>query len=178
MKKLLLMLCFFNSTILLAQEIVDLKNNINNTVTKINKEKNTVTKYVTNVQYIKLNNNAGTVKGVFKNKECIKIIRVIGTEYNYIIDEYFLKNEKLIYVSETQNNFEYNDTLATYDYEKIGLHFSGSYWFNDNKEIDEISTGHNRFEGDEADAEKDFLADVKKYLALLKSKSTIKKSND
>jgi hypothetical protein len=175
MKNLLILLCFFNTTTLLAQQIVDLKSSINNTVTKINKEKNTAIKYVSNVQYIKHNNNAGTVKGIFKNKECIKIIRVIGTEYNYIIDEYFLKNEKLIYVSETQNNFEYNDTLATYDYEKIGLHFSGSYWFNNNKEIDEISTGHNRFEGDEAEAEKDFLADVKQYLALLKSKSTIPK---
>jgi hypothetical protein len=175
MKNLLILVCFFNSTTLLAQEIVDLKTSINNTVTKINKEKNTAIKYVSNVQYIKYNNNAGAVKGVFKNKECIKIIRVIGTEYNYIIDEYFLKNEKLIYVSEVQNNFEYNDTLAAYDYEKIGLHFSGSYWFNNNKEIDEISTGHNRFEGDEAEAEKDFLADVKQYLALLKSKSTIPK---
>jgi hypothetical protein len=178
MKNLLLVVFIFVSKLLLAQQPEVLKNNINNKVVKINNEKNTTIKYLAEVQYINHNKNAGTVKGIFKNNACIKIIRFIGTEYNYIIDEYFLEKGKLIYVSEIQNNFEYNDSTSTYNYEKIGLHFNGSYWFSNNKEIDEISTGHNRFEGDDADAEKDFLADVKKYLVLLNSKFSIKKNND
>lgn len=75
-----------------------------------------------------------------------------------------------MYVNENETMFEYDDSTHDFKYNKLNTIFSGKYWFWNGGLIDEISTGHNRFENNKEDAEQEFLTLQKKYTLLLYKK--------
>jgi len=168
-------ICFFLFLLpqcLFAQtDIGSTKKQIRSTVEMINKEKKYTNVYLDQLQFSKnITDGGGSITGYFKNIKLVKVVRWIGLSYGFIVDEFYLDNDKLIFVHESENTFNYNDTTGEFDYDNIAVKFNGRYWFSNNKMIDVVSSGHNRFESDKADAEKDFLADIKNYSALLNKK--------
>ncbi|MGG9970816.1 hypothetical protein ACQ33O_03385 [Ferruginibacter sp. SUN002] len=167
----LLCLLLLISTTLFAQRKDSVKNSIRLKVEAINKEKNYKTISLDQLQFMENGSDGGgSVTGYFKDNRLVKIVRWIGVSYGFFVDEFYLDKDKLIFVHDIENMFEYNDSTGEINYRAIVMGFDGRYWFNAGRKIDESSLGHNRFDGDEANAEKEFLADVKKYIPLLYKK--------
>ena len=47
------------------------------------------------------------------------------------------------------------------------MHFEGNFYFDNNKILDHVTLGHNRFENDSNDPEKEFLETADYYKAFL-----------
>jgi hypothetical protein len=91
----------------------------------------------------------------------------IGLSNAVIIRNYYFKNNKLLFVREEEYLYEVDDA-GNINKEKLSRKpgFVGKYYFRKGKIIDEESLGHNRFEDEKNDAEKEYLGLAKKYLNL------------
>ncbi len=118
-----------------------------------------------------MTDGGGLLTGIFnKNKEIKKIeVRVSKStgvqEYNF-----YLKDEKPILILDRFKRFAYNEKSNEFDYSNFDGGFSGTYLFKNNKLIDHISLGHNRFEDDQIDIEETFLNEIKYYVDLIKKR--------
>jgi hypothetical protein len=112
----------------------------------------------------------GQLTGFYKAGQLKKIVSWIGLSNGNETFEFYFKNKKLIFVYEQFNSFVYSDKEQTFRFDTTETTFVGSYYFYDNKLIDQITTGHNRFEDDHIDAEKTLLTEAKENKKLLECK--------
>lgn len=112
----------------------------------------------------------GELIGYFKKNTIYKIFTTVGLSYGEIRDEYYFKNEQLIFVYEVEKDFPYSDSLGNLDYEKINLAFEGRYYFNNGQLIDKTIKGKRRIEDREKNISTALLSDAKDFITLLKSK--------
>ncbi|WP_164972677.1 hypothetical protein [Lacibacter luteus] len=114
--------------------------------------------------------NGASLTVYYKNGTVYRITEWVGLSSYVVIMDYYFLSGKLVYVRDEELVYERNAVTGetTGKFSKDDR-FLGKYFFKNDKLFDEVSLGHNRFEDDEKhNAEKEFLASSKKYLALFK----------
>ena len=93
-------------------------------------------------------------------KNNVKLItKAYKTAIDTITNQYYFKHDALIFVGIVESQYEeINGKQA------LTQRFSGGYYFKNNKVIHQTSNGHNRFESDEHDPEKELVQEAKKYI--------------
>lgn len=121
-----------------------------------------------------MTDGGGELTGFYKGKKIYRIYRSVGISNGVYTTEFYYWKNRLMYVRDQFNSYVYNDSLGTFDYTKINPTFNGYYYFKDEKLIDHRSIGHNRFEGDDVNVEKELLDESNEVYKLiaLKIKST------
>jgi hypothetical protein len=162
-------------TISFAQEKTKLVNEIRKQVNVIDSDTTQKKVVLNNEEFLEhAADGGGQLAGFYKAGQLRKIVRSVGlSNGNEIVDFYF-KDNKLIFVHDQFNSFVYDPDKQTFRFDTTEKTFDGHYYFYNNKLIDQISTGHNRFEDDNIDAEKIWLTeanDNKKLLERNKKKS-------
>ena len=97
-----------------------------------------------------MTDGGGSLTGYFQNGKLVKIAEWYGLSWGVLQATFYLKNDKLAFVKETEDHF-YTDSMGT-DPSRFDTHFIGEYYFDNDHLFDEVSVGHNRFEIDENDA--------------------------
>lgn len=115
-----------------------------------------------------------TLTGFTKNGSILKIVSWVGFSYGNEIFEYYYKNNKLLFVYEEHHSFVFDKELGEFRHDSTEITFRGRYYFINNKLIDYITTGHNRFEDDSVDPERTLLkeSELNRGIILKKLKST------
>ncbi len=108
--------------------------------------------------------------GYFKGNQIRKIHQRIGLSNGIETFDFYYQNSQLIFVYERFDAFIYVDSLKSLDLSKTYLSFEGRYYFNNQKLIDEVTLGHNRFEADGIQPESTLLKESNEKVTLLKRK--------
>jgi len=110
--------------------------------------------------------------GYFKKGELVKIIESIGLSYGMNDVEYCFKNEKLIFVYETERYYPFNKKTSSFDHTELNVPaFQGRYYFDNDKLIKTSIKGNKRFKEDEKYDVVQLLKQVNQYKTLLKAKT-------
>jgi hypothetical protein len=113
-----------------------------------------------------MTDGGGSLTAYFQNGEILKIKEWIGLSNGIMQHSYYYKNEQLVYVLETEEYFAVNDSMEL-DYSKLDKMFRGDFYFQNNKLIDIATLGHNRFEDNANDPEKEFLKNSINYKKII-----------
>ena len=108
----------------------------------------------------------GNLQGYYKNDTLVKIVEWVGLSNRMVQNEFYLKNNGLIFVLSKEEKYPYNDSLKMLDYSKLVLTFSGRYYFKNNKLFESIIS-HKRINQSVQDDAKGFLKSATDYAALL-----------
>ena len=129
--------------------------------------------YLENEDFMEhMTDGGGSVTGYFAGDRLLKINQWVGLSYGIIEQDFYFDGEELIYVSEHEKNFHV-DSNGTDHSRFSDTEFRGDYFFRRNKMVDMVTLGHNRFESDENDPEKEFLetaASLKKLILRKRKK--------
>ncbi len=116
--------------------------------------------------------NGASLTFYYKNGLVYRITEWVGLSGYVVIIDYYFQSGKLVYVRDEELTYERNPVTGdlTGKFSKDDR-FLGKYFFRNNKLVDQVSLGHNRFEDDEKnDAEKEFIISAKKHLSLFYKK--------
>jgi hypothetical protein len=108
--------------------------------------------------------------GYVLGNNIVKIVAEVGLSNGNRTMEYIMEGRRLVCVHETFNSFVYNDSDNAFDYHNTERTFEGHYYFKEDKLIDHITLGHNRFEDDSIDIEKALTKEASKYYSSLRKK--------
>ena len=118
-----------------------------------------------------ITDGGGQLVGLYDNNGIVRKIEVIvyksfgAQEYDF-----YLTDESPILIEDRFKRFAWDKESNSFDYSKYDGGFHGTYIFQENKLIDQISLGHNRFEDDQIDAEQVFLSEYRDYLKKIKKR--------
>ena len=112
-----------------------------------------------------MTDGGGSLTGYFDSDKLIKMKVWIGFSWGVRQNIYYFKDGQLAYVLETEDGF-YVDSTGI-DHSRFDMHFEGNFYFDNNKILDHVTLGHNRFENDSNDPEKEFLETADYYKAFL-----------
>lgn len=104
------------------------------------------------------------------NNEIRKVTVAFFLPYGIQYYSFYLENEQLVLVLGCAKYFGYDTKSNRIDKNNFDGGFSGIYIFQNRKLIDQISTGHNRFEDDSIDAEETFLKELEFYKKKISEK--------
>ena len=113
-----------------------------------------------------MTDGGGSLTGYFKHGDLVKIKEWVGLSYGVVQHSFYFSEGQLSYVLETENDFYIDDSFQK-DYTRFGQHFRGDYYFANNKLAGMVTLGHNRFEDDANDPEKEFLKTAAEYQKLI-----------
>jgi len=135
---------------------------------KILLDKSLQKKVFSNEEFMEQSTDNGAELTIYyKNNKVYRITEWIGLSNKVIISNYYFINNKLIFVKDEEYMFEHDpktgEILSKLSKEDL---FIGTYYFNNKKLVDQESLGHNRFEDERNDPEKEFLYSSVKYLKL------------
>lgn len=116
-----------------------------------------------------MTDGGGSLIGYFLNGELVKISEWVGLSYWIMQHNFYFHKGMLIYVRETEDDFYVDDSSGT-DQSRFGQHFRGDYYFTGNKVIDMVAPGHNRFEIDTNDPEREFLQTSAAYRKIIRNR--------
>ncbi len=143
--------------------------NIQNLVQKIDQQNFTDSIELQNEDFMEnVTDGGGSLTGYFNNGRLVKMKVRAGLSWGVTQDIYYFKDEKLLYVLETEDGFHIDSTEI--DHSKFDAHFEGNFYFDNNKMFDQVTLGHNRFEDDANDPEKEFLKNAPYYRKIIVSK--------
>lgn len=108
-----------------------------------------------------------SLTGYSKNGDILKIVSWIGLSMGNEIIEFYYKSGKLIFVYEEFHSFVFDEVKDEHRHDTVEISFKGRYYFNKNKLIDYVTTGHNRFENDTIDPEQTLLKESEANRLLL-----------
>ena len=120
--------------------------------------------------------NGGSLTAYYKDDSVKKIIEWVGLSNKIIQNEYYLNNDKLIFVYSTEEMYRFNERTQNFDYSKLDSVFKGRYYFEKEKLIDTIFNNKQHEETKEQDADT-FLTSSKSYLKLLNAQPKTKTKN-
>ena len=104
------------------------------------------------------------------NNEIRKVTVTLFLSYGIQYYSFYLENEQLVLVLGCAKYFGYDTKSNRIDKNNFDGGFSGIYIFRNRELIDQISTGHNRFEDDSIDAEETFLKELEIYKKKISEK--------
>ena len=118
-----------------------------------------------------ITDEGGVLTVYHKNNVIYKMKELVGLSYGVIIRTYYFKNKELLLVKEEEYPYD-TDVNGNINKEKLSKNdlFVGKYYFKNDKLVDAESLGHNRFEDERNDAEKEYLLLAKKYINLFSRK--------
>jgi hypothetical protein len=126
-------------------------NNIRKAVEQINADKSLTTKTLENEQFLQqVTDGGGQLTGYFKNGELIKIVERIGLSSCVDITEYYIQNNKLIFVYARGKEFEYIDSLAAFNSSIQKLTMECRFYYKDGALLTSVLTGSTRCGGQPA----------------------------
>jgi hypothetical protein len=107
----------------------------------------------------------------YKSNVVYKIKEWVGLSYGVVITTYYFLSGKLIFVRQEEYQYEQNTATGEITSKLSNENrFVGRYYFKDGKLFNETSMGHNKFEDENNDAEKEFSKSARKYLKLFTKK--------
>lgn len=112
--------------------------------------------------------NGGSLKGYFTGDSFKKIVEWVGLSNRIIQNEFYFKNDTLVFVYAVEKNYHYNNHSQTLDYTKLDLTFIGRYYFDNEKLFYSIIKNENRNKSKQKDAA-DFLIKSKDYMKILRA---------
>jgi len=115
----------------------------------------------------------GQLTGFYKGEQIRKIVTWIGLSNGNEIFEYYFKNNRLIFVYEEFNSFVYDDKKQVHRLDTTEKTFIGRYYFANDKLVDYMTTGHNRFENDNIDPQQILLTEAAETKKLVSQKMKI-----
>jgi len=122
--------------------------------------------------FLENNTDGGaSLKGLFKGDSLKKIIEWVGLSNKVIQNEFYFKNDSLIFVYSSESKYQFNDNTKSFDYSKLVKVFGSRYYYNNEHLIDVIINDPKRKETKTQDAF-NLLKSSKQYLKLLKAKRT------
>lgn len=137
---------------------------------KINKDASLKTIALKQEQFLQhATDGGGSLAGYFKKDSIYKMVLSVGLSYGVKTFEYYLKNNNLIFVYETEEYHAYNDATGELNYLKLTKAFEGRYYFNQGKLIETHKKGKKRFDETTGVPVKEVLEDVSNYTKLLKA---------
>lgn len=107
----------------------------------------------------------GKLVGYFEDDSVLKIIEEVGLSFGIRRLEYYFKDGHLIFVYETEEDFPYDDSNASFDYTKLSIVFEGRYYFYNNAPIKKIIKG--KLFGGTIPNPSQFITDATKLSQLL-----------
>ncbi|MGV6832597.1 MAG: hypothetical protein ACWA5P_13675 [bacterium] len=135
----------------------------------VNKLTDTTMVILNNENFTSNNYDHGSsLKAVYLNKELVKISTWFGLSYGINTVDYYLQEDKLVYVEEVFKGFKYDDENNEFDYSEFDIGAAGWYLFNSGELIDTESLGHWRFEDDSLNPEEILLLEFSEYYTRLK----------
>jgi hypothetical protein len=127
----------------------------------INSDKSLEKRVLNNLQVSKESTDGGLqLTGYYKSGEIRKIILWTGLSHGNTIFEYYFRNDKLFFVYEQTNSFIYDVKKDKFRMDTTERTFEGRYYFRNNKLVDYVTTGHNRFEDDAINPESTLLKEA------------------
>ncbi len=173
--KLLAVILLFIASPLLAQSKAEIIAKIRKQFQAINKESNYHKIQLENEAFLpQTTDDGGELIGYYKKGVLKKILVHVGISHGKELFEFYFQNDRLIFVFEKFEQFIYDKKKEAFDYEKTETTFEGRYYFHNNRLIEHITTGHNRFEDDTLEPEKVLISEANDYKKLLKRKGTNK----
>ena len=115
-----------------------------------------------------ITDNGGSLKGYFTGDSLKKIVEWVGLSNRIIQNEFYFKNDTLVFVYAVEKNYHYNNHSQTLDYTKLDLTFIGRYYFDNEKLFYSIIKNENRNKSKQKDAA-DFLIKSKDYMKILRA---------
>ncbi len=165
----ILTLCFFNAS---GQEKAKHINDIRKEFKSINSDSTLIKVVLNNEEFLDhATDGGGQLTGFYKGGQLKKMVSWIGLSNGNEIFEFYFSNNKLIFVYEQFNSFIYDQEKEILRADTTERTFEGRYYFKDEKLIDQVTTGHNRFEDDSIDPEKTLSTQADEYKKLLSRKS-------
>jgi hypothetical protein len=130
---------------------------IYNAAVGIDKKKISDSVYLENEDFMEqMTDGGGSVTGYFAENRLLKIRQWIGLSYGIIDQTYYFEGDELMYVLEREKNFQVDSNGI--DHSRFSdTEFRGDYFFRGRKMVDMVTLGHNRFDTDENEPEKEFL---------------------
>jgi hypothetical protein len=108
-----------------------------------------------------------SLTGYSKNGNIVKIVSWVGLSIGNEIFEFYYKNGKLIFVYEEFHSFVFDEEKSELRHDTTEITFKDKYYYYQNKLIDYVTTGHNRFEDDTVDPEQTLLKESEANRLLL-----------
>ena len=94
----------------------------------------------------------GQLTGYFKNGQLLKMVERIGLSSCVNTTEFYLQDNKLIFVYTQGKEFKYVDSLATFNSRIQTVTMECRFYFHNNKMIKSILTGSTRCGGQPSDS--------------------------
>jgi hypothetical protein len=158
-------------TVTLAQTDNSL-NKIRKTVEQTNKDKSLTTKTLDNEQFLQqTTDGGGQLTGYFKNGQLVKIIEWVGLSSCIDITEYYLKDDKLIFVYSQGKELQYIDSIATFNSNQQTLTMECRFYIHNDTLLKSILTGSTRCAGQPSDSwVRNYQDNYLRYIKLLTKK--------
>src|ERR1051326_5133912 len=122
-------------------------NAIRKMVRSINADTSYVIKKLENEDFMdQATDRGGHLEGYFKKGKLVKIVEWVGVSSCINVTEYYLQNEKLIFAYTKGFEFQYVDSIATFNSNQI-LTMECRFYFENNKMIKSILKGATRCGG-------------------------------
>ena len=139
---------------------------------RINKNDSLKTITLENEEFLEqMTDGGGELIGYYDQNKKIKKIKLTIYESTGIRNfTFYLENENPILIEEKFKQFHYDEKSNSFDQTKFDGGFNGTYLFENNKLLDWITLGHNRFEDEEIEIEKTFNNELNSYLKLIKKR--------
>ena len=153
-----------------GQDLIEKYPDIKNEKIRIDKNDSLNKIILENEEFLdQMTDGGGILTGFYdENKEIIKIEVLVSKSTGVQEYSFYLKNESPILIIDNFKRFAWNEKTGEFDYTRFDGGFNGNYLFENNKLIDLISLGHNRFEDDQIDIEETFLDENEYYVNLIK----------
>ncbi|WP_018343677.1 hypothetical protein [Cytophaga aurantiaca] len=123
-------------------------NSIRKAVEQINADKSLTTKTLDNEQFLEqTTDRGGQLTGYFKNGILVKIVERIGLSSCVDINEYYIQDNKLIFVYAQGKEFKYIDSSATFNSSFQTVTMECRFYFQEDKLLKSVLSGSTRCEG-------------------------------
>ena len=127
-----------------------------------------------NEEFLEHIDHGGILVGFYNDTLLVKVATTLYYSHGVEKVNYYVEGNavaSLVLREETFEMYPYNDETGEFEYSKAYISFHGQYVFNDGKLIDQISTGHNRFEDDTIDIGRTVRSELQYYLDMIIKKT-------
>ena len=166
-------LFIINTNLTYSQDLLQKYPNVLSLKESIDKDTTLIEVTLANEEFLEHTDQGGELIGYYKDTILVKV-KVIHY-YTHGVENlsYYLQNKRYLPLSlmeETFDLYQYKEETNEFDFSKTERNFHGQYVFKDNKLIDQISTGHNRFEDETVDIQRTVNSELAIYKDLLAMK--------
>jgi hypothetical protein len=171
----LILICLFTSAFFqpsFGQAKTELIKVIRNDFQAISHDSTLKKKTLENEEFLKnMPDGGGELTGYYKNESIVKIVEWIGLSYGNRTREFYFRRGQLFFVYEKFESFARNDTTGETDFSKSPMiTFEGRYYFNNNKLIEQKTSGKRTFEDATSDIIKELQDAATSNIKLLRRK--------